>query len=292
MGKADKKQQAKETSLMSVLSTLGFEPAKAYADSSSKIWYNSPFRGEGQASFIYFPKNNSWYDWGSGKGGDVIDFVMQFNDASFNEALDYLVTDTVRHSKYVPPTNIDKSKQGIGIVDVMEFQNERLIAYANMRGISTNILKAQCKEVHYCYYSWDHITHMAIGFENNKGGWELRNHKQKVCNSPKTYRMVRGSSDNNVCNVFEGFFDFLSYLQLNGFEKPDVDCFIMNSLVFAPFIVDETESYARVRLYLDNDHAADEKIKEYFVGSKYSDMRMGYERYSDYNDFCIDQVGM
>lgn len=281
-------QQAKEISLMSVLHKLGYEPAKSYSDTSSRVWYNSPFRGEAVASFIFYRKNNSWYDWGSGKGGDVIDFVREYNSVSVRQAIDYLLEDDVRLRRYEAPKTIDTSKEGIGIVDVKEIENKVLLKYASTRGIDTDLLRHQCKEVHYCYYKRDYITHMAIGFQNDKGGWELRNHKQKVCNAPKTFSTVRGVVEDRAV-VFEGFFDFLSYLQINNITDPRYDSFIMNSLVFAPFIVDEVERYGVVDLYFDNDGPADDKIKEYFVDSKFRDKRGLYYEYEDINDYLIAQ---
>ena len=46
----------------------------------------SPFTDEKTPSFIVTPSKNLWHCMSSGKGGSVIDFVMQYDGVSFREA--------------------------------------------------------------------------------------------------------------------------------------------------------------------------------------------------------------
>ncbi len=50
----------------------------------------SPFKTEKTPSFIVSPDKNIWHDFSSGKGGDVITFVMEMEGLSFPEALEML----------------------------------------------------------------------------------------------------------------------------------------------------------------------------------------------------------
>ena len=50
----------------------------------------SPFTDEKTASFIVTPAKNLWHCMSSGKGGSVIDFVMQYDGVSFREAVELL----------------------------------------------------------------------------------------------------------------------------------------------------------------------------------------------------------
>lgn len=52
----------------------------------------SPFKTEKTPSFMVSPEKNIWHDFSSGKGGDVISFVMEMEGMSFPEALEMLAT--------------------------------------------------------------------------------------------------------------------------------------------------------------------------------------------------------
>ena len=48
------------------------------------------FHKEKTPSMTYYPQTNTFYCWGCGKSGDVIDIVMCLNNMSFKEAMDFL----------------------------------------------------------------------------------------------------------------------------------------------------------------------------------------------------------
>ena len=56
----------------------------------------SPFRDEKTPSFAVYPDSNTWFDFGTGEGGDVINFLMRYYDIDFKEALNELQADTQR----------------------------------------------------------------------------------------------------------------------------------------------------------------------------------------------------
>jgi DNA primase len=47
----------------------------------------SPFRTETKPSFSVSPDKNMWYDFGSGQGGNAIQFIIEFEKISFGEAV-------------------------------------------------------------------------------------------------------------------------------------------------------------------------------------------------------------
>ena len=55
-------------------------------------WYLSPFRDEKDASFKVNRNKNVWYDHGLGKGGRLVDFVMEFYHCNTSEALQKIVS--------------------------------------------------------------------------------------------------------------------------------------------------------------------------------------------------------
>jgi hypothetical protein len=63
--------RAKEVDLVDYLFSLGYRPTKIR---NNDYWYLSPLRHESKASFKINRKLNAWYDFGLGKGGDLIDF--------------------------------------------------------------------------------------------------------------------------------------------------------------------------------------------------------------------------
>jgi DNA primase len=50
----------------------------------------SPFSAERTPSFFVFPKNQNFKDFSSGKQGDAITFIMEYDGLSYTDALIYL----------------------------------------------------------------------------------------------------------------------------------------------------------------------------------------------------------
>ena len=68
-------EQANQIDMVDYLSSLGYQPQKI---TGKNYWYLSPFRDEKEPSFKVERKKNVWYDHGPGKGGKLVDFVMEF----------------------------------------------------------------------------------------------------------------------------------------------------------------------------------------------------------------------
>ena len=283
----ERKERAKSVSIDSLMSSMGYKPVK---ETSGRSWYLSPFRGENNPSFVVNKKENSYIDWGDqNKHGDAIALVMQINNVSFHEAIDTILNDggLRRHN----PKEIPDEPRGIHILDVRDITNRAHIDYARSRAISPDLLKKYCKDVEFSFAKWPNISYRAIGFLNNKGGWELRSEKHKVCSAPKTWTTIEPGSPSAYAQVFEGFFDFLSHLQYNRRYVPDHTSYILNGLVYIPFIVDETKDFEKVLLYLDNGAAADRYIGEYLTDKRFvKNNRELYPFYEDYNDFIKDKL--
>ena len=62
---------AKQLDLVDYLASLGHQPQKAR---NQDHWYLSPLQEEKTPSFKVDRRLNMWYDRGTGKGGDLIDF--------------------------------------------------------------------------------------------------------------------------------------------------------------------------------------------------------------------------
>ena len=62
-------QEAKQIRIADYLQNLGYTPVKQQGNS---LWYKSPFRQETEASFKVNTDRNLWFDYGLGKGGNII----------------------------------------------------------------------------------------------------------------------------------------------------------------------------------------------------------------------------
>ena len=76
---------AREIPITEYLKRSGYSPVKENLHSA---WYLSPIRKESEASFKVSKILNRWYDHGIGKGGNIIDLVIEMNNnCSISEAL-------------------------------------------------------------------------------------------------------------------------------------------------------------------------------------------------------------
>lgn len=62
-------QEAKQIRIADYLQSLGYTPVKQQGNS---LWYKSPLREEAEASFKVNTELNQWYDFGIGRGGNII----------------------------------------------------------------------------------------------------------------------------------------------------------------------------------------------------------------------------
>ena len=71
-------KQAKQIPIENFLEKLNHKPVKA---SGSDFWYQSPLHEDKTASFKVNKILNTWYDFGTGEGGTIIDLACRmFND--------------------------------------------------------------------------------------------------------------------------------------------------------------------------------------------------------------------
>lgn len=271
-------QQAKKISLISILDQL---KTKKYKDTGRDIWYYSPFRNEKTASFKVDIQKNIYYDFGEGKGGNVIDFIISYNNCDFQEAL-RLMRDRYFFSFHQQPLRkaSERKKEDWRIREIKPVQHPALVNYIKKRRVFEQ--RQFLKEIH---YTVNDKSYFGLGFENDSGGWEVRNKYAKVCLGKKDLTPIQKGSD-TLC-IFEGFFDFLSFLSISeSLESKPSDYIILNSVAMVNRIESSIKEYKKVELYLDNDTAgsnATEKIK--LQHSNVSDNRLLYPNHKDLNDF-------
>lgn len=239
-------EKARNICIVKSLAKLGHFPSRT---TEKEAWFLSPLRSETQASFKVSKIRNSWYDFGIGKGGNLIDLVCLMNDCEVKEALQLLQQDTVT-PYFNPPKKQHLKKRKIQITAVEPLSHAALINYLKSRRIPVKIALRYCYQVR---YRWKDKQYFAIGLENHKGGWELRNKYFKNSSSPKTFSFFEKGSKNLL--ITEGIFDFLSLASMDKELVKKSDAVVLNSLAFIEKIKLLIPKYKQVLLYLDNDPA-------------------------------------
>jgi len=259
--------EIKQKSCVDYLIGKGFELDKR--SNSRYSFFLSPFRNEKTASFCVNNSKNTWFDYGAGFGGDVIRLVELIDRLDFKEAISFL-SGSVFES--VKPKAV---KSPIKIISESELSKAYLISYLKSRRINIQIAKKYCKEI---AFDLNNKTQYAIGFKNDKGGYELRNKYIKISTSPKWFTTIKGSSK---VHIFEGFIDFLSLMSKYN-KTPKDTCIVLNSVSF----IDSVENKDGAIFYGDNDKAGDECFKKIKNGV---DKRSIFKGYNDINDWIVSE---
>jgi len=277
-------ERARAFPIEKALEKFGHFPQKT---AEKEAWFLSPFRSETQASFKVSKTKNRWYDHGEGVGGNVIDLVCRILKCSVKEALTYLNQDWPSFS-FQQQEYFDSNDIGITITKVQNIKHPALIQYLNLRRIPLHIADNYCHEV---WYSFKNSKFFAIGFRNNKDGWELRNKIFKNSCSPKSYTHFQKHKKQLI--ILEGMFDLLSLAVLKEALINVSDILVLNSLAFVKDVEVHFSDYEMVHLYLDNDEAG--KKTTLYLTNKYShvlDESDSYKNHKDLNDFlCHEKEG-
>jgi hypothetical protein len=149
-------------------------------------------------------------------------------------------------------------QQTISIQKIDVLTNPSLLTYLNERSINTEIARLHCQEVH---YSVNGKPYFAVGFRNDTGGYELRNRYFKGCTSKDT-TTVKAGSNNNTCQLFEGFMDYLSLLTMKNWQQPKADVIVLNSLTNLVKVKNTLTVYGSITTFLDNDEAGKRAVQE------------------------------
>ena len=243
-------QEVKQIRIADYLQSLGYTPVK---QQGSSFWYKSPLREETDASFKVNTELNKWYDFGLGKGGNIIALAAELYHT---EDVTCLLKRIEERTPYIRPASFSFGKQQSDnrtyrVLRVGELSSPALIAYLQERGIDIELAKRECKELR---FENADKPYFAIGFQNVSGGWELRSKLFKGCVPPKDISLVsRQQTPTDACDVFEGFFDFLSAATL-GVANGN-DALVLNSVGNLAKSFPYLDGYAKINCWLDNDGA-------------------------------------
>ena len=274
--------QAREILIEKVLQNLGCEPTKSNENES---WYLSPFRIEKTASFKLNRKINRWFDHGEQKGGNVIDLVIEKFGFNVNEALSYLKKfDTFfSFQKQICETVTKELKSTNQVERIIPVKHVALVQYLKSRQIHSSKNIKQLNEIH---YSINEKNYFALGFQNKSQGWEIRSKYAKICLGKKDISLIHNGS--KTLRIYEGFFDYLSFIQIRGNLKiEESDYLILNSVALLVKNISVLSDYEFIELYLDNDTTGD-KYTSLVIGKfkNAKDCRVLFDGFKDLNE-CL-----
>ncbi len=286
-------KQAKEIPMETLLLKLGHKPTKT---KGYELWYNSPFRNETVASFKLNTKFNSWYDFGLGAGGNILDFAItqaNLHENDIKGALQVIENIVGRvHSIQTKERNInlERKKQDKSIKTVKPLENNALLDYLKSRKINIEIAKRYCQEI---YYFVEDKNFFSICFKNDSGGFETRNNFSKRAFSPKDITTIKGEKT-EILLLFEGFIDFLSFLTFYKLQNFNYSAIVLNSVNMKNKAIEKIKELKPRELYFyfDNDKAGEDTKKAIIEATQlpYKSKNELYKNFNDFNNFLKDRT--
>lgn len=284
-----------QVSIVDLLARMGYTPAYK---SGKELFYLSMLREEKTASLCVNEHLGVWYDHGgpnhSGiKGGNLIDLGLAYwYPSSFPDVLEKIKDlCQVETSGLSSNVGFERKNRPRMAVKLPHYKiegvkplgsNPAIAGYLKYRGVWDSAVD-HLKEVY--YYVEDEKKKrkqfFAAGWQNENGGWEVRNKYFKGCLGSKGMSFVKGR-DNKLA-MFEGYLDFLSWKIEQPLEEPSI--LILNSLSFTSAAIERARSFKVVDIFFDHDVTGRESTEFLRTALPQSNDRSdSYKGYKDYNE--------
>lgn len=269
--------EAKNISIRAVLESFSLFPSN---ENSRTAFYLAIDREEKTPSLSVDFSKNTAFDFGTGKSYDSISIVQTMKKCSVSDALKYL--EQFNFSFQEQNLKLENLPKGYEIIGVKEIQHPALLDYLKSRNVEDQ--KKWVEEIH---YRMNDKNYFGIGFKNDSDGYEIRNAYSKICLGKKDITSIKSAS--NSIRIFEGFFDFLSFKNVENYlEKETSNYIILNSVSMIHKIKNLLGNYKNIELYFDNDEAGNravEIIKNDLKNAE--DCRVLYFGFKDLNDWLL-----
>ena len=299
-------EELKRIPIWELLSHLGIEPVSKRGG-GAQLMYHSPLRPDRNASFSVSTRKNLWMDFGTSRGGNVIDLAIALKgNCTFSEAAAWLEEQASFFRSDIRNRDVSRyddshmsrlsGHSDISGMRVEDLTSPRLLDYLESRGIPASIGRSYCKEAHYTVRDREYY---GVAFMNILGGMEIRSRFFKGCHGVKapTVVSVEKARRTTSCCVFEGFMDFLSYKVLE--ERGDgeivqpfpCDCIILNSTSIIQRAIPFIGVYTIAYCYLDNDFAGTQALDtlDLLMPGRIFEMSSRFSSYNDLNDYLMQQ---
>jgi hypothetical protein len=285
-------QDLKEkASLVELLAKLGFHPAKK--SRNSHIYHSMLRDNDTVPSFNVNDELGVWFDHGTGKGGNIIDFGLAYwKHLSFSEVVEKIkevcaIAIELKPSQGRPrrpvriPHYIVEKTEAIGT-------HPAITDYLKSRGIF-EIAGTLLNEVYYYVEDPKGIRKhfFAAGWKNENGSWEVRNKYFKGCLGNKGISFIQGHKKNLA--VFEGYMNYLSWKLEN--PAAQQSALILNSLALLNAGLAKAREFSSIDLFLDRDSPGFTATQEFIGALPYAtDRSSAYRDYNDYNDKLVASI--
>ena len=284
-------KEIKQIKLQDFLAAIGCKPVKQYG---VNLMYLSPLRTEKHASFKVNTEINQWYDFGIGRGGNIIALAELLYNSS---DVSYLIHQIERNapssvSGSLPTVKPITPQNSFEHLQVLPITHPALIKYLEERCIDIETARTVCKELH---FDTRGKHYFGIGFPNIAGGYEIRNPFFKGCIAPKDISHFYAEEPKNVCFVFEGFMDFLSFMTLRRKENDGLrrqDYLVLNSVSNIQKALERLSQYDSILCFLDNDEAGRNAYLQLSkeLGKSVTDASTLYNGYKDLNEYLCAET--
>lgn len=147
--------------LADFLARLGHEPVRR---SGNELWYRAPYRNERTPSFRVNVAKQLWYDFGTGKGGDIFTLAGEFiGSGDFMEQVKFIAgTSNMQIAEFDKPTYIPKQTEpAFEGVEAVPLLRSPLTDYLAERGIPYVVASRYCCRLNYCVRG---KRYFAVGF--------------------------------------------------------------------------------------------------------------------------------
>jgi hypothetical protein len=278
------KELKEQASIVGLLSRLGFQPVPKRG--RERMYVSMLRDNDSQPSLSVNDDLGVWFDHGTGKGGNIIDFGLAFwKHLSFNE-----VIKQIQEACAIEPgeMRINRPRKATKIPHYIVHQvkplgtHPAITEYLKSRGVFEAAEKC-LKEVYY-YVEDDKGVRkqfFAAGWQNENSGWEVRNKYFKGCMGHKGITVLE--SDPKKAAVFEGYINYLSWR----IENPlaDHSIIVLNTLSLLQAGINKAKLYSSLDIYFDRDKQGFTATKDFIKALPYgTDRSAVYNGHNDYND--------
>ncbi|GGE20329.1 toprim domain-containing protein [Sphingobacterium cellulitidis] len=270
--------QAKQISLLQILHKIGYyEVFTRINKGSNYFWFLSPFRpAESKASFSYNSELNTFYDYGNGLSGTVLDFMCAYYQCDIQKALELLQ----EFNFSFPQQNIaneiiaEKRENKLGeyeITSIHPIKHPALVKYLSKRKIASNLYSKYLVEIR---YNMNGRSFFGVAFQNASKGYEVSYEykkngtdefiRVKTCLVCKDISLFARGSTSVV--VTESWSDFLALLTLYPKMEDRNDYIILNSVSMRHRLIEKIKSSNYLTIYsaADSDPAGSDILKVLF----------------------------
>jgi len=290
-------QEANNIHISDYLTKIGAKFARTQMGTHGLEYvYHSPLREDKNPSLCVNQDKNIWSDVPYLVGGRLIDLVCYLNSTdSVSDALrilDGLFSGGYTSASTQPKQTAKKHTAKIEIVEIKKLYSFALKNYLQQeRFISLKLAEIYLKEVRYKFQDRNTVFY-ALGFPAGYT-YTLRNKNFKGFGGLGANISIIDKNTDNIL-VFEGFMDFLTYLEAKKIQTPQHTAIILNSSSFIGGLISHIQKsgITTVDYFRDRDDAGFrtlEKLQESCPDVLINDKSDSYKNHKDLNQWWIER---